>query len=693
MLSVPTGQRALVVAVLCSLSLPVSLPAGARQAAPAASADGAKPAPRAAPKVETIEVKALPLPTPLNELTQPVTVLDAEDLRRKRAASIGDTLASETGVQSSAFGPASGRPVIRGMDGPRVRVLQNGVGTLDVSTLSPDHMVTSEAAQAEQIEILRGPASLLYGSGAIGGVVNVVSNLVPTAPKQGVSGEAELRASSGDRGRFGSATLEGGNGDVAWHLDGFKRRAKDYEIPGRIVADDPDSASGRLPGSDLDADGGGAGVSFTRGGGFLGAGVSGLRNTYGLPTGEGTFIKLKQNRIDLAGEVPRPLAGIEQIKFRVGRGDYEHSEIEPTGEVATTFKNKADEARVEIRHAAIAGWKGAIGVQWQDRDVSAVGEEAYLPPTKSDALGFFIVEELPVKSAAGDWTFSLGARTEREKLRPVAELPNRSFNLASFSTGAGWQFHPAHRFSVHATHAERAPSAEELYSFGPHLATATFDVGNPDLGRESSRNVDVTLQRTEGPLRWKVNLFSNRMKNYIFARSVDVDGDGIADRVNAEGELELEGELLVQTLGQADATFRGFEAELAWRPAMEGLSARLFTDRVRATLKNGGNLPRMSPARFGVELAHAWSAWTARVSAIRVQRAARLAELETPTPGYTRVDAELAWQTSLAGVGDWKVFMQGRNLLDKDIRLHTSYLKDIAPQPGRAFTLGVKATF
>ncbi|MDX2217563.1 MAG: TonB-dependent receptor [Burkholderiales bacterium] len=687
MLSVPFGRRALVIAVLCTLSVSTH----ARQSSPVQAP--ATPATRVPPKVETIEVKALPLPTPLNELTQPVTVLDAEDLRRKRAASIGDTLAGETGVQSSAFGPASGRPVIRGMDGARVRVLQNGVGTLDVSTLSPDHMVTSEAAQSEQIEILRGPASLLYGSGAIGGVVNVVSNLVPTAPKQGVSGEAELRASSGDRGRFGSATLEGGNGDVAWHLDGFRRRAKDYEIPGRIVADDPDSASVRLPGSDLDAEGAGAGVAFTRGGGFLGAGVSGLRNTYGLPTGEGTFIKLKQSRVELAGDMPRPVTGIDLVKFRAARGDYEHSEIEPDGEVATTFKNKGDEARVEIRHAPLAGWKGALGLQWQDRKVSAVGEEAYLPPTKSDALGFFIVEELPVKTASGDWTFSIGARTEREKLRPDADLPRRNFNLASYSVGAGWQFSPGHRLSVHATHAERAASAEELYAFGPHLATATFDIGNPDLGRESSRNIDVTLQRTEGPLRWKVNLFSNRMKNYIFAASIDSDGDGIADRVDAEGELDADGELLIQTLGQADATFRGYEAELSWRPNAGGFSARVFTDRVRATLKNGGNLPRISPARLGVELAQTWAAWTARVSAIRVQRAQRLAELETPTPGYTRVDAELAWQTSLAGAGDWKVFLQGRNLLDKEIRLHTSYLKDIAPQPGRAFTLGVRATF
>ncbi|MBL8516395.1 MAG: TonB-dependent receptor [Betaproteobacteria bacterium] len=680
MLSMPFGQRTLAIAVLFTLSVP----AHARQASP--GPDAAKPASRVPTKIEAIEVKALPLPTPLNELTQPITVLDAEDLRRKRAASIGDTLAGEAGVQSSAFGPASGRPVIRGMDGPRVRVLQNGVGTLDVSTLSPDHMVTSEAAQAEQIEILRGPASLLYGSGAIGGVVNVVSNLVPSAAKQGVSGEAELRASTGDRGRFGSATLDGGNGDVAWHLDGFKRRAKDHEIPGRIVADDPDSASGRLPGSDLDAEGGGAGVSFTRAGGFLGAGVSGLRNTYGLPTGEGTFIKLKQNRVELAGDIRRPLAGIDLIKFRAARGDYEHSEIEPDGEVATTFKNKGDEGRIELRHLPIAGWKGAIGVQWQDRDASAVGEEAYLPPSNTRATGVFLVQE----KTFGDWTISAGLRGERERLRAEGELPSRRFSLTSHALGASWNLAPGHALSINFTSAERAASAEELYAFGPHLATATFDVGDANIRKETSRNIDITLQKNTGALQWKLSVFDNRMKDYIFARSADEDGDGIADRVNEEGEIEPDGELLLQMLGQADATFRGYEAEVSWQG--NGTKVRAFTDNVRAKLKSGGNLPRISPARIGIELSQSWSDWTGRFSATRVQRQNRVAELETATAGYTRVDAELLWRAP-SSLGNWQVFLQGRNLLDKEIRLHTSYLKEVAPQPGRAFALGVRAAF
>lgn len=674
----PSGRRTLVVAALLALS-------AVSAQAQVAESPATQPT-KADSKVEKIEVKALPLDAPLTDLARPVTVVRGEDLHAKRAASIGDTLAGELGVHSSAFGPGAGRPIIRGLDGPRVRVLENGVGTLDVSTLSPDHMVTTDAAYAEQIEILRGPASLLYGSGAIGGVVNVVSNLVPSAPQNTLSGEAELRAVSGNRGRSASASLSGGNGDLAWHLDGFRRQAKDYRIPGRAVKDDPDSASGRLPGSDVDTEGAGLGASFTRSTGYFGAGVSGLRNTYGLPTGEGTFIKLKQNRVEVAGESLDPLAGIERIRLRAARGDYEHSEIEPDGAVATTFKNKGDEGRIEARHVALGGWKGAFGVQWQDRDASALGEEAYLPPSTTRALGIFLVEE----KTLGNWTLSLGARSERERLSAEGDLPARRFTLASFAMGATWKFAPDLALSLNLSRAERAASAEELYSFGPHLATATFDVGDAALGKESSRNLDLTLAKTRGAVQWKVNIFSNRMRNYIFGRNVDEDGDGLPDRVNTEGELEPDGELLLQRLGQADARFTGYEAEVAVQN--ESWKLRAFTDRVRARLSAGGNLPRISPGRFGIEALRRIGPWSAGVNIMRVQSQSRLAALETPTAGYTNVNAEVTYATDLGGVKTL-VFLRGQNLADREIRLHTSYLKDVVPQPGRSFALGVRATF
>lgn len=685
-------RRALASAVLSSLAVA----AHAQQSKDAATPETAPPAATAAPAkpktVEAITVKAAALDQPASEMAQPVTVLSEDDLRRKRAASLGDTLAQELGVQSSAFGPGAGRPIIRGLDGARIRVLQNGVGTLDVSTISPDHMVTTESSHAEQIEILRGPASLLYGSGAIGGVVNVVSNLIPSTPQSMLSGDAEVRTTSATKERTGAANLAGGDGTLAWHLDGFRRRTEDYRIPGRVNPNDPDSPSGKVPDSYVDANGASAGASWIGTRGYIGAGVSGLRNNYGIPSGEGTHIDLKQTRYDIAGETVRPFDGVERIKFRLAQSDYEHSEIEPTGDVATTFKNKGSESRVELQHSAFAGIQGAIGVQFQDRDFSALGEEAIIPKTRSRSSGIFAVEQ----KAIGDWIASGGARVEKETRRPKGDLPNRDFTLSTFASGVVWKFAPHYNVSVNLTQAQRAPSIEELYSQGAHGATATFDLGNAQLKKEISRNVDVTLRKADGALKWKVNLFANRMKDYVFAKSVDSNGDGVADRVNGDGVLAPDGEFLVQQSSQADARFRGYEAEIMFQPGKEGGSVRLFTDSVRARLAGGSdgntNLPRISPTRYGVELGYARGPWTHNLTATRVQKQNQVAALESATPGYTKVNAEVSYLLNTTSAS-YLFFVQGSNLLNEDIRIHTSYLKDTAPQTGRSVTLGVRATF
>jgi iron complex outermembrane receptor protein len=675
-------------AIASALLFPAAIAVHAQQAPsdpnakPPAKSD-AKP-----DKVETITVKSTPLDVPISEMAQPATVLREDDLRRKRAASLGDTLSGELGVQSSAFGPGSGRPIIRGLDGARIRVLQNGVGTLDVSTISPDHLVATESSHAEQIEILRGPASLLYGSGAIGGVVNVVSNLIPTTPQALLTGDAELRTSTASKEKTGSANLTGGDGNFAWHLDGSRRKTEDYEIAGRVNPNDPDSPSGKLPGSFIDAKGAGAGASWVRGADYFGAGVSGMRNNYGIPSGEGTHIEMKQTRFELGGELNRPASGIERIKTRFAHNDYEHAEIEPNGEVATTFKNKGGEGRVELQHAPVAGLKGALGLQLQARDFSALGEEAIVPKTKSRASGVFLVEQTEI----GSWVLSGGARLEREKHRPEGDLPNRSFNLGTFSAGVVWKFATAHNFSVNFSQAQRAPSIEELYSNGPHAATATFDIGDAALKKEASRNVDVTLRKSSGALKWKINLFANRMKDYVFASGVDSDGDGVADRVDEEGALAADGEFLVQQFAQADARLKGYEAEVTYQPAKEGAAVRVFTDSVRGRLKNGGNLPRISPSRVGLELGYTQGPWSKNLTVIRVQKQDQTADLETATPGYTKVNAEVGYQWVTTGAS-YLFFLQGNNLLDKDIRVHTSYLKDTSPQAGRSFTLGVRATF
>lgn len=648
-------------------------------------------------KKETITVRAVPLPGPASEMVQPVTVLDEDALRRKRATSLGDTLAGELGVQSSSFGPAAGRPILRGLDAGRVRVLENGTGTLDVSNLSPDHMVTTESFGARQIEILRGPASLLYGSGAIGGVVNVVSGLIPSEPQNGLGGEAEVRSGTVDHERAGHARLQGGNGEFAWQLSGFTRKTQDYRIPVAPVRGEPSSSGNRLPDSFVDNDGMSLGVAWTRGDAHAGVGVSRIDNDYGLPTGEHTRIRLRQERSEVSSDIPFEAGPVALIKLRAAQADYQHQEIEATGDVATTFKNKGSEGRIEVVHREVAGWKSAAGLQWQERTVSALGEEAYLPETRQRALGIFAVAE----KKSGPLTLSGGLRWERENQRPQGALPARDFNAATIALGAGWTFAQGLRLTVNATHAERAAATEELYAFGPHAATGTFDVGDATLGKETSRNLDLALQQDLGSTRWKVGVFANRIRDYIFARSVDANGDGVADRVNAAGEVEADGELLLQRTSHADARFAGVEAEWVWAPdrpvggrTVDGPSLRLFADSVRGKLASGGNLPRMSPARLGVEAGWTEGRWSLQGTVLRVARQSRVAELETATAGYTRVDGELSYRLPPATTtGEWTFYLQGRNLTDKEIRVHTSYLKELAPQPGRGFVLGVRSTF
>ena len=647
-----------------------------------------KPAADPIRKIESLTVTASPLDRTESEMAQPATVLSEEELRRKRAASIGDTLGSELGVHSSAFGAGSGRPIIRGLEGARVRVLENGIGTMDASSVSPDHMVTTESLKARQIEVLRGPASLLYGSGAIGGVVNVVSDLVPEALPERPKGNVEARYSSGDRGRTGAFNLDGPMGEIAWHLDAFARRTRDYRIPGRAVRGEPDSPTGRLPNSDVDSRGLGVGASWIGPRGYLGAGIETLANDYGIPTGEGVRIDLERTRGEIAGEWHDPLQGVQRLKMRIAANDYEHREIEPSGEVGTTFTNRAGESRFELAHAAWAGIKGTIGMQFQSGRIAAIGEEAIIPRTRTSAASAFIVEEKKWDA----WTVDAGVRFERESRRPEGDLPHRRFSLVSPALGIVRQLGGGHALSLNVTQAQRAPATEELYSLGAHHATATFDIGNPGLRKEISRNIDLGIGKSTGTSRWKLNLFHNRIRDYVFAASEDIDGDGEADRVDEEGTLDPDGEFLVQRFTQARATFRGVEVEWSLRSQDGRLGTRIFGDVVRARLRDGANLPRIAPARVGAEADSRFGPWSLSLSAIHAFAQKRTAPLETPTPGYTRVDGEVTW-TLASGRGRTIFFLQARNLLDREIRLHTSHLKELAPQMGRSFTAGVRGEF
>ncbi len=624
-------------------------------------------------------------------MAQPASVLRGERLDRRQATTIGDTMATEVGVQSSYFGPGAGRPIIRGQDGTRVRVLDGGMGTGDASTISPDHQVTAEPITARQIEVLRGPATLLYGTGAIGGVVNVSTNRIPDSRQQGVTGNVETRGASGTKERAGVFQLDGGAADFAWHLDGYKRKTGDYEIPGRQIRGDPASPRGRVPNSDTDSGGFSLGGSWVGDRGFLGASAQRLNSEYGVPTPEAARIDMRQVRIDVAGEMTDPLPGLTRLRARVRHGDYRHSEIEPTGEVGTVFRNNGTEQRYEATHVPLGGWTGVLGFQRDDRTVSALGEEAVIPKSGTRSGGIFLVESYGWK----DFKFELGGRTGRVKLDPEGDDPSRKFSPTSLSAGTVWTFRPGYALAVSAALAQRAPTVEELYSDGAHAATATFDVGNSSLTKEKSRNIDLGLRKTAGAWRGKVGAFYNRVRDYIYGAYVDSNGDGVPDRVDDTGAPDPNGEFTLIDITQATAKFVGMEGELSWRPdAASGPGLRFFGDMVRGRLTNGGgDLPRMSPARIGMEADVRHGPWSAYGMLLGVLRQDRVATLETKTDGYLRLDAGVEYTLKAGADVATKLFLRGSNLLNQDMRVATSYIKDYAPLPGRTFTAGLRASF
>jgi iron complex outermembrane receptor protein len=618
-----------------------------------------------------------------DQILTPAKVLAGDELRDKVGSSIGETLSQELGVSASAFGAGASRPIIRGLEGSRVLMLENGMTTSDVSGLSNDHAVASEGAVARQIEILRGPAALLYGSGAIGGLVNVVNERIPTTLEPKPTGQIEARTSTVDNGKNVSGTADGSTGNIALHIDGNWRDTGDYKIPDYRVLNDPGSASGRLPHSDTTEKNIGVGGSYVDSWGYAGFSASHLTNLYGIPSDEGSRIDQKQDRYDFDSMIKRPMTGFESLRFKAGYTDYQHAELGEDGP-EVLFNNRSLETRLELTHAPVAGLHGTFGVQTANTHFSALSAEGgpdTVPLTHSKTSALFLVEEASV----GKVRLSGGLRYENVKREPVVER-TRTFDLTSGSAGALWEFMPGYSTGATLSYAQRAPAIEELYSGGPHDATVTFDIGNPDFSRETSRNLEVSLQKTTGLVRWKANVFRNNISNYIFGRITD-------DLVDAEGNPG--DEFRTRVFEQADAHIRGAEAELTYNQSGQGWSGRVFGDMSRGKLDSGagGNLPLQPADRLGASVAYRMGAWRAGTSLIHARGQDRLASNETTsTPGYNQFDANLSYTQRLAGQ-DVTWFLLAKNLLDEDIRFSTSVLKDIAPLPGRNFVLGVRTKF
>lgn len=662
--------------------------------------------------LEEVLVVGTPHDRSPTELAQSISVLTGDTLRRSLEANLGETLAGEVGVSSTYFGSGASRPVIRGLAGARVRTLEDGIDSLDVSSISADHAVGIDPSIAEQIEVFRGPSTLLYGSGAVGGVVNTITGRIPeTVPEEGLTGVVDLRGGSVADERAGALRLDGGGGAWAWHVDAARRDAEDYDVPGSPLAGEHDAdgeaVTGHVPNSDFDTRGAAIGLSRVGDSGFFGAAFTGFETDYGVPghihavDGEHdghdeehehedgdehaeehehddvARVAVEQRRLDLKGAWYEVGGIIDELNFRLGVADYEHVELE-AGEVATRFRNDAYEGRVELVHAPWGEWDGAFGLQFGESEFSALGAEAFVPPVDTRHAGVFMLEE----RGFGAWQLSAGGRIERVRHEP-SNGPAVARTAASASAAGVLSLGDDRSFVVNAAVAERVPGAEELYSFGPHLASGTFEIGDAGLGVETSRHVDVGLRRTAGRLRWAVTGFYTRYTDFIY--------------LAAAGRDDPDSGLPVFEYRQADADFSGIEAELfATVASFAGggeIDVRVFGDRVDAELDSGEHLPRIPPRRLGFRAQYHDDALLAGIGVVRHDGQKDVAPYETTTDGYTLVDADVTYTVPRGGRGELSVMLRASNLLDEEARKHASLVKDVAPLPGRNYSIGFRATF
>jgi iron complex outermembrane receptor protein len=638
-------------------------------------------------KVQQVVVTANPIRNGEgDQILTPAKVLAGDELRDKVGSSLGETLQGELGVSASAFGAGASRPIIRGMEGSRVKMLENGMATSDVSGLSNDHAVASEGAVARQIEILRGPAALLYGSGAIGGLVNVVNERIPTELEPRPIGQVETRYGTVDNARNLSGSMDGAAGKIGLHIDGNWRSTSDYKIPGNRVLNDSSTAMDRLPNSDTSERNIGVGGSYIDDWGYAGLSASHLSNVYGIPSAEGSRIDQRQNRYDFDSLVKNPAAGLESARVKAGFTDYRHAELDDAGQPEVVFRNHSFESRIELTHRPLnvagLGLHGTFGIQTENTHfsaLSAAGGPDTVPVTHSTSQAAFLVEETTV----GPLRMNAGLRYENVRREPVGNL-ERSFNLGSGSVGALWPFMPGYSVGATLSYAQRAPATDELYSGGPHDATLTFDVGDANLKKEISRNIELSLQKTTGLVRWRANVFRNNVSDFIYGRITDrvLDEDG-----NPGTEFRQ------RLFEQAPAHVQGAEAELTYNQVGMGWNGRLFADTSRGELDQGGSLPLQPADRVGAGVGYRQADWRAGLNWTHGRGQDRLAAFEsTPTPAYNQVDANFSYTQHLEKT-DLTWFLLAKNLLNEDIRLSTSLLKDISPLPGRSLVFGVRAKF
>ena len=635
-----------------------------------------------------------------------LTVLDSEDLAREVRPSIGETLARQPGVTASSFGPTASRPILRGLSGDRVRLLTDGIGSFDVSASSPDHAVALNPLTAERIEVLRGPSALLYGSSAIGGVVNIVDRRIPRHEPDnaiGVNGLLAYGSAANERSANLSVDVPVVSHFIV-HADGNWSKSDDLETGGHLLTKElreeaaaspfPEiqelaDLKGKLPNSAAKSWELAGGLAYVDGDLNVGVSVTHHDALYGVPIrfsldpaieAEAPTIDVKQDRYDARAEIP--LTGFfSQVRARAGYAKYRHHEIEDTGEIASTFHTKGGEGRLELVQTERDGWGGTSGVQYLNRKVFIDGEEKFLPLSKQRQTGIFTMQSL----VRGPLRIEGGARVEVDRLTAAEDADlatparKRTFTTFSASGGAAYEFSPGWRGGLTLAYTSRAPSIEELFANGPHAGTQAFEVGDPDLSTEKSTSIEASLRHSAGPVRFTGTAYYSHFSNFIFQTPT---GD-------------IEDDLPVFQYRQGTANFYGFELETnAELGEMAGIhwDGDLIGDYVHAKVKDFGPAPQIPPLRLLGGISGTRGDVKGRVEVEHAFRQSRNAPLETETDGYTLLNASLDWHP-LKDKPDLTLGIAANNIFDVVARRHASLLKDFAPLAGRDIRLTARVGF
>ena len=627
----------------------------------------------------------------LFEQIQPASVLDGKELLLNLEPTLGETLDRQPGISATYFGPGAGRPIIRGLGDDRVRILQNGTSLIDVSNVSPDHACASDPLGFSSVEVVRGPATLLYGPNTIGGVVNIIDDLIPEERFSGTAptGNFGIRAGSADNSLSENASIEWGHGPLVFHLEAFRRDTENIDIPGFAnVNPAPGDVPGTLPNSFTNTEGAGFGASYIFDKGFVGFSYSGFNSEYGTVGEPDVTIGLNQRRWDVRSAIYEPTDWIREVNFKFGYSDYTHTEFEGPA-VGTVFEIEGFNARTELLHEKIAGFEGSVGFESQSTDISALGAEAFLPPVESASNSIFIFEEYDL----GKIRLQAGARYDHQQHESKTNAtfgPGQDLDFGAFSTSAGLIYTPVDNYAVSFSlaYTQRPPTYVELFANGPHIATETFEVGDPTLDNEGALSLDLSVRKKFGRVTGSVGGFYYRFDDFI-----SLQDTGLIDPVDVLPIFNF------QAIG---ATFYGMEMETTFHllaPLEEGksmdqrLDLILSADYVHAEDRSTGEpVPRIPPFRTGVALEYGNGPWLARIDGDYAAEQNRNANFETETDSYFLLSASLSYDVQLGPISS-TFYIKGANLTDEEARPSTSFLKDVAPLTGRGIIVGMNSSF